>query len=140
MTHDPGVGNLRIKPIAPISWKVNLVEGRGPPDPQGWYSVQYNQKEPAPCAVYEADVTGEALFAWLLYPARGTVPDPSVEWLAGSDGLVRVAVDDGRRIELQIDFSGQSRLLRPPGGKTSIARCRVTGLGDQTVVVHGDFP
>lgn len=35
---DAGVGNLRIQPVGPLAWDIDLVRGREGPDFQGWYS------------------------------------------------------------------------------------------------------
>jgi hypothetical protein len=109
---DPGVGNLRITPLAAFAWRLDLVKGATDPDPgryrmwkadivrrpddpqiQGWYSPHYNTRLPCATAVYRADGLATAAFAWLLTPARGAVPAlvPRVDAL-GPDGEIRIAV------------------------------------------------
>jgi heparinase II/III-like protein len=72
---DADVGNVRIIPASGPDWTVELVEGREPPDAQGWWSVKYNKKKPSPVAVYSTEVETETVFAWLLLPGSGKPPE-----------------------------------------------------------------
>ncbi|MCK4625302.1 MAG: heparinase II/III-family protein, partial [Phycisphaerae bacterium] len=89
---DAGKGNLRIVPVSPLPWKVQIVKGREKPSIQGWYSVRYNVKEPSPTAVYSAKIEKSATFAWILVPAKGTVPKAKAEIISEKDGIIRVGV------------------------------------------------
>jgi hypothetical protein len=125
---DPGVGNLRITPLADWEWRVDLVKGatdpdtgryrmwkadivRGPDEPQvqGWYSPTYNTKLPCYCAVYRADIAQSATFAWVLTPARGTVPPVSVRTRRLGEQSLRLELgeNDGQGMTVQVDLSGK---------------------------------
>ncbi|MFW5788089.1 MAG: alginate lyase family protein [Halanaerobiales bacterium] len=64
------MGNLLIQPLGDIEWDLSIVKGQSKPVIQGWYSKQYNQYEPAACAVYEANIDKETVFAWILKSGR----------------------------------------------------------------------
>lgn len=70
-TIDPGLGNLRIAPIASDGCNVSLVKGSESPEIAGWYSPMYNIKEATTVARYTANMDGKAVYAWLLLPAKG---------------------------------------------------------------------
>lgn len=73
-TADPGHGNLRLIPI-PIGKStfdsVRLVKGQREPVPLGWYSPEYNVKIASPIALYEKEISGPTILAWLLIPEVG---------------------------------------------------------------------
>jgi hypothetical protein len=75
---DPGVGNLRITPVAGFDWAVETVTGQEPAGihgtMQGWYAHSYGNWEPSPTTVFTARIERTSTFAWLLLPARGDVP------------------------------------------------------------------
>jgi hypothetical protein len=58
---DEGKGNVRIVPSPGVSWNLELVRGREEPSIQGWWSRQYNSKEPNACAVYTARMEGSVI-------------------------------------------------------------------------------
>lgn len=97
--------NLRVTPTASTarSWSVEVVEGREPPAPQGWYSERYNQAEPAPTAVYETDIEETAKFAWVLVPGAGTVSRPSIEWTQDGDLRIQVGATDPDEIRVHAE-------------------------------------
>lgn len=75
---DPGVGNLRITPVAGFDWSVATIKGQEPAGihgtMQGWYAHGYQNWEPSPASVYTARIAQTTAFAWLLLPARGEAP------------------------------------------------------------------
>jgi hypothetical protein len=86
---DEGKGNVRVTPVSDLPWRVELVTGRGEPNIQGWWSHEYNKKEPAVCAVYTAALATDATFAWAIIPGKGPVPPlgtASLEW-TGPDAV-----------------------------------------------------
>lgn len=112
---DEGKGNLRVVPGEGIDWKVDLIKGQEEPRIQGWYSVEYNVKQPGVAAVYRGKIDQTATFAWLLLPARGDVPV----------GSVRIAADTGAATTIDVDVPqrGQWRIGVPWNGPdASVAR------------------
>jgi len=110
-TTDAGKGNLRIAPVSDLTWGVELIKGRTKPSIQGWYSRCYNLKCPSPTAVYTTKITGPATFAWVLVPAKGTVPTARAE-MTDADADV---------VGLQVEFPGAKpdRLGVPMTGTVS---------------------
>lgn len=98
VTVDEGETNLRVVPDPDLDWRVDVVEGRENP-PQGWYSKEYNDAQPAPAAVYETDIESSTTFAWLLVP--GTSPTGELSWT--EDGDIAVRVDGGDVDHISVD-------------------------------------
>ena len=88
---DPGVGNLRITPMAGFDWAVETVKGQEPAGihgtMQGWYPW-----EPSPASVYTARIEQTSAFAWLLLPARGEVPPIQGEIVENTDEAISVRI------------------------------------------------
>ncbi|MGD1893742.1 MAG: alginate lyase family protein [Cyclobacteriaceae bacterium] len=57
---------LDIIPIADISWKMSIVRGQTDPSIQGWYSPEYNRKQAAPVALFQAPISNTQIFGWLM--------------------------------------------------------------------------
>lgn len=93
VSDDAGAGNLRITSVGGPVWTTSLVSGRGQPDIQGWNSPIFGQKEPETCAVFHANLSGSATFAWVLVPASGDVPKPAA----------RMVSNDGETVVLRVD-------------------------------------
>ncbi|MEZ4989279.1 MAG: alginate lyase family protein [Saprospiraceae bacterium] len=66
--------NMYIIPIGHQKWDVELIKGQEIPQPQAWYSREYNVAVPNPTAVYKGDIPGDAYLVWVLYPSKGTLP------------------------------------------------------------------
>lgn len=93
VTTNPDAGNLRVVPLGAVDWRVTVVSGQNTPEIQGWYSAHYNQRVPAPTAVYTARMTQSTTFAWLLLPARGVPESPPATLTADGDAArVRVTI------------------------------------------------
>ena len=100
---DAGGANLRLHPLGPPAWRLEVVCGRAPPDMQGWWSPAYNEKRPSPTVVCRADIDGSTAFAWLITTAAGPVPPAdsrrddtyAPEWLTVQVGADRLAVRVG---------------------------------------------
>ncbi len=90
---DEGQGNVRVMPSSGIDWKQEIVKGRESPTLQGWWSRTYNIKEPSACAIYTAPITGPVTFAWLIKPAKGTVPKGVVILEESEDTFVKIRVE-----------------------------------------------
>ena len=79
-------GNVLIAPVCGGSWRVEAVKGDGPPNIQGWYSPEYNQKDPATCLIYSRDVVaGPSTSVWLLVPYIGGQPTVEADVIAETD-------------------------------------------------------
>lgn len=119
-TTDKGQGNLRILPVGAKKWSVAIVKGQTEPEVQGWFSERYNEKTPAPCAVYRAPLGGAATFAWVLQPFRDQPAPISAKVLpVGADGAWSVEIREPDREPVTLT-------LRP--GEPTLARTQVTGL------------
>ena len=94
---DPGVGNLRIAPVAGFDWTVKTVKGQEPAGihgtMQGWYAHSYNNWEPSPASVYTAHIERSTAFAWLLLPVAGDdVPTIRGEIVESTDDAIAVRI------------------------------------------------
>lgn len=112
---DPDKGNLRIVPTASLDWNVELIRGQTEPDIQGWWSREYNHKQPNTCAVYTAPAPQEATFAWALIPAQGAVPEVKAALIQNQESRVRV--------QLQWPNGNQETLMIPLAN-TAVRRSR----------------
>ncbi|HEY9850326.1 MAG TPA: alginate lyase family protein [Leptolyngbyaceae cyanobacterium] len=89
---DPGVGNLRIVPVSNLDWQVKIVAGEENPI-QGWWSEEYNRILPNPTAIYATKIMTTVNFAWVIYPAKGIVPNIKVNLLPSLPDTVRLQVE-----------------------------------------------
>jgi hypothetical protein len=114
-TTDAGRGNLHVRPVGGLRWKVTLVKGQEKPAQQGWYSERYGSVQPATCAVYGSAMTGSATFGWVMTPGRDR-PDPlALEWIKAPAGVAHLRTVEGRNIWVVMD---PSRLpFKLPGGR-----------------------
>jgi len=65
--------NLIIIPTAPKPLSVKVVKGQENPV-QGWVSVEFNKKEPAPCAIYSRKANLPIRMDMVLWPYPGKTP------------------------------------------------------------------
>jgi hypothetical protein len=115
-TVDAGQPNLSILPLGEPSWDLEVVSGRGPPGIQGWWSATYNEKLPAPTAVYRARERGPLLFGWLLVPRRPGDPPPLAEWRVAPAGIAHLRIHDGGSVqEIAIRLRGGDPLRLSDG-------------------------
>ena len=93
---DPGLGNLRITPVAGFDCTVTTVKGQEPAGihgtMQGWYSHGHQNWEPSPTSVFTARIESTSSLGWLLVPARGDVPAVQGEIVEDSDEAIRIRV------------------------------------------------
>ena len=103
---DAGKANLRLAPLAPFKWTIELVKGQKTPQIQGWYSPRYNEWMPATAAVISAQVEGNVAFAWVLVPAPGAAPQVTGEILSSTDEAIdlRVHVGSGEAMRVRIPW------------------------------------
>jgi hypothetical protein len=95
VSDDADKGNLRITPVGGMRWTPQVVTGQDTPSVQGWYSPSYDEKVPAPTAVFRTDIPGTTTFAWVLVPARGEV----------SKVDARVISSRAERIEMRVQIA-----------------------------------
>ncbi|MBN2367082.1 MAG: alginate lyase family protein [Calditrichaeota bacterium] len=99
---DPVKGNLAIIPVCGTSWKVQLVNGREEPSPQGWYSEKYNNAEPATTAIYSASIDNSKNFAWILVPAKDSIPEFETSITSSDGNHLAMRVVDPQKIQYDI--------------------------------------
>ncbi len=83
---DHGETNLLIVPIGAPFGPPRIVKGAEDPI-QGWWSVEYNRKEAAPCAIYDGRIGGDAEFRWILMLWSGEEPRADVPELSRLAGI-----------------------------------------------------
>ncbi|MBT5829839.1 MAG: alginate lyase family protein [Candidatus Latescibacteria bacterium] len=91
---DTDKGNVRITPIGDTHWDIEMTQGQEEPFIQGWYSREYNHKAASPCVTYRTNIDGDAIFAWVITPGKGIVPNVNTELLAVDAVGVTVKVDE----------------------------------------------
>lgn len=136
ITRDPGKGNVRIVPVGPIKWRVDLVRGQETPTLQGWYSRTYGKVQPAPCAVYSSPMHTEAVFGWAILPGLNAPPPPRAECMETTNGVARMQVTwpDGPTTRLAVAFD-EDNAIESAGDDTRKARVLVENDGQQPVVL-----
>lgn len=92
VTDNEGKANFRVAPVGGLRWTPAIEQGVETPEIQGWYSGFYNEKVPAPTAIFSAEITGTTTFAWVLLPSREAAPQVDS----------RVISNKPERIELRI--------------------------------------
>jgi hypothetical protein len=91
VTVDQGVGNLRIVPTPHLQWQAKIAAGQEDPF-QGWWSREYNHIIPNPTVIYSTEITTSTIFGWVLYPAKGLVPNVVVDLLPAPAGSIRLTL------------------------------------------------
>ncbi len=138
ITTDAVGANLSLTPVGDQHWPVRLVSGQAPPDIQGWYSVKYNLKEPATCAVYALPQAGPTTCAWVIATADGPAPSVRAEWLPAPEGAarLRVALEGEPFTEIVVRLAGEEQ-IDLGGGRQLDGVCAVLREGQPPLVVHG---
>ncbi|HOZ46340.1 MAG TPA: alginate lyase family protein [Candidatus Hydrogenedentes bacterium] len=107
---DEGQGNVRIQPASALDWNVEIIKGRETPSIQGWWSREYNLKEPSPCVAYTATIDASISFAWVIVPAKGVVPSvtAAIESETADSVNVRVQVGDAPAETVHVPLSADA--------------------------------
>ncbi len=119
---DPGVGNLRIAPVAGFDWAVETVTGQEPAGMhgtmQGWYAHGYNNWEPSPASIYTARIERTSTFAWLLLPAHGEVPAIQGEIIENGDAALtlRIVMPGEQTLIVHIPWQNDKPTVQAYGG------------------------
>lgn len=109
---DPGVGNLRIAPVAGFDWALTTVKGQEPAGihgtMQGWYAHGYNHWEPSPASVFTARIEKTSTFAWLLLPTRGEAPAIRGEIVENTDEAIAIRIyrPDAPELTVRLPWRG----------------------------------
>ena len=80
-------GSMLVQPVGGWNGSARTVKGQEPPDIQGWYSREYNEKEPSTCAIYS---TKKTEMVWLIMPAKDGAAEADLEAKLEGD-VVRVS-------------------------------------------------
>lgn len=101
--------NLRIIPVGDVPWNVEIIEGQEKPVIQGWYSSVFGEKVTNPTMVYSTEIQESTTFAWVMVPAKGTVPKVKVD-LQKRNGLVYISIKgaDSESVEVTMPLEKNS--------------------------------
>ncbi|MEA5520045.1 alginate lyase family protein [Limnoraphis robusta] len=136
---DAGLGNLKIIPASPVGWMVNLIQGQENPV-QGWWSREYNHKQPNPTAIYSTQIQASTCFAWVLVPAKDRVPTVTVNLLSSSSDAIILSVKIGDRSPATIAVNFNKNLpLEVSPGVMLVGDCGVFREGQAPVVACGSI-
>ena len=103
VSNDVGRPNLRIVPIGDVSWDVTMVKGQEQPVKQGWYSAVFGEKIPIATAVYTANIQKSTLFAWVLQPSKGVVPQIATQMKRVDEGVeLTVTEENNHKIKVTL--------------------------------------
>ncbi len=135
---DARQGNVRIEPVGDVKWNVELVKGQEKPQIQGWYSLKYNFKKPAPTAVYRSRIKDEALVAWVIVPGLGVIPPGAVKRLSAPNGAVRlqIRIGTGPLREVAVNMKRDGRMNVGTGMELQ-GRCAVLAAHKKPLVALG---
>lgn len=85
-------GNLAVMPIGKQKWKLELVKGQEKPQPQGWYSVEYNKGVPNTASIYTTRGQDGDVFVWLLVPSEKEIPKIKAKIISQTANGLKVQV------------------------------------------------
>ncbi|WP_171974624.1 alginate lyase family protein [Leptolyngbya sp. 'hensonii'] len=136
-TIDGEQGNLRVTPVTPFPWQVNLVCGQREPV-QGWWSREYNHLEANCTAIYSASIQGSTAFAWIFYPAVGEVPLIQAELLSVTPTSIRLLIwePDQSTTEFALGLDRET-CIRLSQHLTLQGRCAILRAGYPPLVAQG---
>ncbi|UJB70438.1 alginate lyase family protein [Acaryochloris sp. 'Moss Beach'] len=134
VTTNANCGNLRIVPTDNLSWDIDIAKGRMQPV-QGWWSKEYNHKQPNPTVIYSSNISTTATFAWILCPALGVVPQLDVQYQSISEDRIQLEVKNAsNRIQVSLCLDEQQILNSLPTHPEAIIQ--VEGLPPQGYSPH----
>lgn len=138
VTTDPNVSNLRIIPASTFPWQVQLVAGQTDPV-QGWWSREYNHIEPNPTAIYTATIDTSAIFAWVLYPGVGVVPNVTVQVLSVTSSSTQISITEPfhEEIKITICLDDEETVIALSNDLTLQGKCAILTKGQPPLVAMG---
>jgi hypothetical protein len=116
-TDDPGRSNLAVVPTAPSAWRLTLYRGLKEPRMRGWYSESYNRLQACAQAEYRASIRRPTAFAWILFPANGSLHPP------GTQAPTAVVSHQGLNVSVTVTLPrgvGEDRVAMNLGGADEI--------------------
>lgn len=126
LTTNENIGNLRIKPIGDCNWEIKLIRGQQGPNIQGWYSRQYNIKEPSVCAIYTSSINISSHFVWLINTAKGKVPGFKAKIIISSEDIIGVDIKNEQfNHQIYVRQKG-AEIIETPEGIEFDANCLIT--------------
>jgi hypothetical protein len=130
---------MKIIPASPVGWMVNLIQGQENPV-QGWWSREYNHKQPNPTAIYSTQIQTYTCFAWVLVPAKDRVPTVTVNLLSSfSDAIIlSVKIGDRSPAIIAVNFNKNLPLEVSPGVML-VGDCAVFREGQAPLVACGSI-
>lgn len=105
-------GNLQVIPLGRQPWEVRTIKGQETPEPQGWYSREYNIAEPNTTQIYQTRIDKDAYFVWLLYPSLNS----------GERVKARITGQQADGIEVQVKTPKGKRKVFVPFGDSAQAK------------------
>jgi hypothetical protein len=79
-------------------WNIELARGNEKPEPQGWYSAEYNVREPATCAVCTTVAAGPATYVWLMWT------EPAGRAMQAGQPKVKVVEESAARLKVELKW------------------------------------
>jgi hypothetical protein len=99
-------GNLAIIPVSKQKFEIEFIKGKEEPEPQGWYSPEYNKFEPNITSSYNTKINENTTFVWLLLPSKGKMPKIAAEVISENDNEVKIEVkSDKNSWQINIPYS-----------------------------------
>lgn len=110
VSNDPDSGNLRIVPVGDLPWNINIIQGQTEPFIRGWYSEAYGTKTENRTAVYSANIEEDQIFAWILVPAFGEVPEVVHAEFSGKEIVkLSVQIEKDEPLSITVPLTSNSR-------------------------------
>lgn len=108
-SHDSG--SLTVVPVGRWIGSAHTVSGQEPPEIQGWYSREYNEKAPATCAIYSTKSVGAAM-VWVIVPSQDGEAEVDVSFTEKADDVRVTGSIMGRQIEAMIPLNDGTPILK----------------------------
>jgi hypothetical protein len=98
-------GNLAVIPVSKQKFDIKFVKGQEVPEPQGWYSSEYNLFEPNIASFYSTQIDKNATLVWLLLPSKKTMPKINARILSENENEVKIEVKLKKKVwQLNIPY------------------------------------
>lgn len=99
LTGTHAAGTVTVQPVGGWNGSARTESGEGPPDIQGWYSREYNQKAPATCGIYDGRSRTNV---WAIVPSKGDAAEVSLKAQEAGEAVRVEGTIGGKRIEAVI--------------------------------------
>jgi len=92
-----------------MAWKTSIFQGQTTPTIQGWYSPEYNQKQAAPVALFEAPVDNTQVFGWLIQARTANTEPWQATLLKSTDAMLHLQLStDKEEQEIIVNFDPET--------------------------------